>query len=60
MSKSVMIGLEIMDTLIKSSKIHLKHKVEPIVRLITNQIALFEEEKDLVRKGIAIFRSLES
>ena len=54
-----MIGLDIMDTLIKSSKNHLRHKVEPIVRLINNQINQFEEEKELVKKGIGIFRSLD-
>lgn len=55
-----MIGLEIMDTLIKCSKTHLRHKVEPIVRLINNEISQFEEEKDLVKKGIGIYRSLEN
>ncbi|CAD8184910.1 unnamed protein product [Paramecium octaurelia] len=59
-SKLVLIGLEIMETLIKSSKQHLRHKVEPLVRLINQEISQFEEEKDLVRKGIKIYILLEN
>lgn len=51
--------MEILGTLIQFSKNHLRHKIEPIVRMINNQIVIYEEQKEVIKKAIHIYRSLE-
>lgn len=51
--------MEIMGTMIQFSKSHLRHKIEPIVRMINNQIIIYEDQKEVIKKAISIYRSLE-
>jgi FKBP12-rapamycin complex-associated protein len=56
--KSTAICFDIMTTLIEYCKPHLKNKIEPLIYEINRLILVNEENKELMFKGLKIFRSL--
>jgi hypothetical protein len=56
--KSTNICFDIIITLIKQCKNHLCHKIEPLIREINSLLNKDEDQKELIKKALTIYKNL--